>query len=81
MGEWHGYRRRGRRRKLAGDLAWLRERLTRHHGNADLVRQDLKRERGITVSLRTLERAVAPFRHKLAAEARDADQTSSFGRG
>src|SRR5271166_6408288 len=70
-GEWQGYRRRrGRPRKLAGEAAWLRERLLRHRGNADVVRQDLERERGITVSLRTLERAVAPFRRELAAEAR-----------
>jgi transposase len=70
QGEWRGYRRRGRRAKLADDTAWLRERLIRHRGNADVVRQDLERERGIRVSLRTLERAVAPFRQELAAEAR-----------
>jgi transposase len=70
-GEWHSYRRRrGRPCKLAGETAWLRERLLRHRGNADVVRQDLERERGITVTLRTLERAVAPFRRELAAEAR-----------
>jgi transposase len=69
-GEWRGYRRRGRRAKLAGESGWLRERLIRHRGNADVVRQDLKRERGIAVSLRTLERAVAPFRAELAAEVR-----------
>jgi len=70
QGEWRGYRRRGRRAKLADDAAWLRERLVRHGGNADVVRQDLERERGIRVSLRTLERAVVPFRQELAAEAR-----------
>jgi transposase len=69
-GEWRCYRRRGRRSQLADERAWLRERLIRHHGNADVVRQDLERERGITVSLRTLERAVAPFRAELVAEAR-----------
>jgi transposase len=69
-GGWQSYRRRGRRRKLAGEAAWLRERLNRHQGNADVVRQDLARERGITVSLRTLEREVAPFRRELAAQAR-----------
>ena len=69
-GEWRGYRRRGRGAKLAGESAWLRERLIRHRGNADVVRQDLKRERGIAVSLRTLERAVAPFRAEVEAEAR-----------
>jgi transposase len=69
-GAWRGYRRRGRCSKLSGETAWLRERLIRHYGNADVVRQDLERERGITVSLRTLERAVVPFRAELAAEAR-----------
>lgn len=69
-GEWAPYRRRERSRKLAGQLEWLRERLSRHRGNADVVRQDLARELGITVSLRTLEREVAPLRQALAAEAR-----------
>jgi transposase len=69
-GCWQRYQRRGGRRKLAGEAAWLRERLNRHGGNADVVRQDLERERGITVSLRTLEREVAPFRRELAAQAR-----------
>ena len=68
-GEWHGCRCRARPRKLAGETAWLRERLIRHRGNADVVRQDLERERGIQVSLRTLEREVAPFRRELAAQA------------
>jgi len=69
-GEWAPYRRRGRSRKLAGQIEWLRERLSRHRGNADVVRQDLARELGINVSLRTLEREVAPLRQAMAAEAR-----------
>ena len=49
--------------------AWLRS------GSAaprqrDVVRQDLAREHGIAVSLRTLERAVAPLRAGLQREAR-----------
>jgi transposase len=48
----------------------LRERLRRHRGNADVVRQELIAEKGIDVSLRTVERAVAPFRQELDAEAR-----------
>lgn len=48
---------------------WLAERMTRHRGNADVVRQDLQRELGIEVSLRTVERAVAPMRRALRAEA------------
>ena len=67
---WLAYRRPGRPRKLAGQTAWLQERLIRHRGNADVVRQDLERELGIVVGLRTLEREVAPLRQALAAEAR-----------
>ena len=37
-GGWRGYRRRVRPQKLAGEAAWLRERLIRHRGNADVVR-------------------------------------------
>lgn len=55
---------------LDGLEAWLAERFRRHRGNADVVRQDLEREQGIRVSLRTVERAVAPLRRELAAEAR-----------
>jgi transposase len=49
--------------------AWLAERLRRHRGNADVVRQDLARELGIEVSLRTVQRAVEPLRRELRAEA------------
>jgi hypothetical protein len=41
-----------------------------HRGNCDVVRQDLVREHGVTVSLRTVERAVALLRQALRAEAR-----------
>src|SRR4051794_25867842 len=53
------YRRRGRPRALAGLEAWLAERLRRHAGDADVVRQELLAERGIGMSLRTVEREVA----------------------
>jgi transposase len=49
---------------------WLAERFRRHRGNADVVRQELLAERGISISLRTVERAVAHLRRELAAEAR-----------
>ena len=55
---------------LTGHAEWLRERFFRHRGNADVVRQDLERELGVTVSLRTVERAVSGYRQQLAAEAR-----------
>lgn len=54
---------------LDGHREWLAERLRRHHGNADVVRQDLARELGIRVSLRTVQRAVEPLRRELRAEA------------
>jgi transposase len=69
-GEWRAYRRRGRG-VLEPHMAWISDRFTRHRGNADVVRQDLARELGVSVSLRTLERAVAPLRQSLSAEACD----------
>src|SRR5689334_25218547 len=49
------YRRRGRSRALADQEEWLAERLRRHAGNADVVRQELASEKEIVVSLRTVE--------------------------
>lgn len=69
-GGWMAYRKPRRGRRLDGLEAWLVERFGRHRGNADVVRQDLAREHGITVSLRTVERAVAGLRQALRAEAR-----------
>ena len=54
---------------LAGHAAWLDDRLRRHRGNADVVRQELASELSIVVSLRTVERAVSHLRRELAAEA------------
>ena len=56
--------------KLEDQEAWLKERFFQHRDNAEVVRQDLVREQGIDVSLRTVERAVAPFRRLLTAEAK-----------
>ena len=67
-GGWAPYRSSERRRALAGHEAWLAERFRRHRGNADVVRQEVLAELGITVSLRTVERAVAHLRRELAAE-------------
>src|SRR5215210_88032 len=68
-GGWTPYRAPERAGVLAGHGAWLAERFRRHRGNADVVRQELAAELGIEVSLRTVERAVAPLRRELAAEA------------
>jgi hypothetical protein len=54
---------------LDGFEGWLRERFIRHRGDADVVRQDLLAEKGMTVSRRTLQRAVQPYRQALNAEA------------
>lgn len=68
-GAWRPCRVPTRPGLLAGHAAWLDERLRRHRGNADVVRQELASELGIMVSLRTVERAVSLMRRELAAEA------------
>ncbi len=55
---------------LDGLEGWIAERFRRHAGNADVVRQELAAEKGVAVSLRTVERAVAHLRRELRAEAR-----------
>jgi transposase len=69
-GGWVAYRGVGRPRALAGLEDWVAERFRRHAGNADVVRQELAAEKGIKLSLRTIEREVAPLRRELEAEAR-----------
>ena len=67
---WAPYGGSRRGGKLDGLDAWLRERFFRHRGNAEVVRQELSSELGVEASLRTVERAVAPHRRRLRAEAR-----------
>lgn len=55
---------------MDGLEGWIAERFFQHRGNADVVRQELVSELGVVVSLRTVERTVAPLRMFLAAEAR-----------
>lgn len=55
---------------LDGLEVWVEERFRRHAGNADVVRQELAADKGIEVSLRTVERAVVHLRQELRAEAR-----------
>jgi len=69
-GGWEPYAEVSRSRRLDGLSEWLGERFRRHSGNADVIRQELAGEKGISVSLRTVERAVAPLRQELLAEAR-----------
>lgn len=58
-----------RSKTLDGHEHWLCERFLRHRGNADVVRQELLAEKGLSVSLRTIERAVQPYRRAFKAEA------------
>ena len=60
-GGWVAYRGRGRPRRLAGLEEWVAERFRQHAGNADVVRQELEREKGIGLSLRTVEREVGIY--------------------
>jgi len=69
-GGWVPHRGVGRPRTLAGLEDWIAERFRRHGGNADVVRQELAAEKGVTLSLRTIEREVAPLRRELEAQAR-----------
>jgi transposase len=69
-GGWQPFKQPARRKLLDGLDEWLRERFRRHRGNADVVRQELAAEKGIVASLRTVQRAVEPYRQELMAEAR-----------
>jgi hypothetical protein len=69
-GGWTPYQQPERKKALDGQETWLRERLRRHRGNADMLRQELAIEKAIAVNLRTVERAVKPYRQELEAEAR-----------
>jgi transposase len=70
VGGWQPFRKPVRKRVLDDLDDWLRERFRRHRGNADVVRQELAAEKGIVASLRTVQRAVEPYRQELLAEAR-----------
>src|SRR3954452_2276537 len=59
-----------RPKRLDGLAGWLRERVIRHRGNADVVRQDLLAEKGVAVSRRTLQRAVQAYGIAYAANER-----------
>ncbi len=69
QGGWEAYRRPRRAGALGTHGAWVAERFKRHRGNAEVVRQELAGELGVAVSLRTVERACAPLRRELRAEA------------
>src|SRR6185295_1014376 len=59
----------GREKALDAHATWVGEAFEQHRGNADVVRQELKRVKGVSVSLRTVERAVKERRRELRAAA------------
>ena len=58
-----------RKGRLLDHEDFVRERMVRHCGNADVVRQELAVEKGVVATFRTVERAVLPHRAALRAEA------------
>ena len=68
QGGWQPYRSPLRSGKLTPHADWLAERFRQHRGNCDVVRQELQREHGVVVSLRTVERAVAHLRSEVFAQ-------------
>jgi transposase len=68
QGGWQRYRAPARGSRLDRHAAWLQERFFQHRGNCDVLRQELQREFGLEVSLRTIERAVAHLRREVLAQ-------------
>lgn len=52
---WVAYQRPERPKTLDGLHDWIETAFKQHHGNADVVRQELLVQHGIEVSLRTVE--------------------------
>lgn len=67
QGGWRPYQAPARAGRLGEHAQWLQEAFMQHRGNCDVVRQQLQRELGLQVSLRTVERAVAHLRREVAA--------------
>ena len=75
-GGWSPCRMPRRAKALDGLEAWLSERLHRHAGNADVVRQELAAERAIHVSLRTTSTgALEPLQSRLPTTMRAQSST------
>ena len=65
LGDWQPYDSRRRSGQLDEHRQWLQQQFEQHHGNAEVVRQELLKHKGIVVSLRTVERAVQAWRQAL----------------
>jgi transposase len=69
IGDWQPYSSGNRSSQLDGHQEWLQQQFEQHHGNAEVVRQELLKQKGIRVSQRTVERAVQPWREALRQSA------------
>ena len=65
LDEWQPYSTLNRPGRLDEHRQWLQQQFEQHHGNAEVVRQELLKQKGIGVSLRTVERAVQTWRAAL----------------
>ncbi len=61
-GGWIEYKAPERPRALDGLDDWLKAQMRKHGNNAEVIRQELENEKGLSVSLRTVERAVRAHR-------------------
>jgi transposase len=68
QGGWARYANPGREKTLDAHQTWVEAAFDTHQGNAEVVRQELARAKGVHVSLRTVERAVVERRRRLRAE-------------
>jgi transposase len=68
QGGWQPYQAPVRSSRLQGLEDWVAQCFRQHRGNADVVRQELQREHGVAVSLRTVERAVEHLRREVLAQ-------------
>lgn len=67
-GGWVDYKAPERPGALDGLGDWLKAAMRKHGNNAEVVRQELEREKGLSVGLRTVERAVQAHRALARAE-------------
>ena len=65
LDEWQPYSTLNRLGRLDEHRQWLQQQFEQHHGNAEVVRQELLKQNGIRVSLRTVERSVQDRREAL----------------
>ncbi len=70
QGKWLPYNIPKRMKKLEALDIWLEEMFNLHKGNAEVIRQELVRQHNIQANLRTIERAVKPFRQRAFALAK-----------